>query len=151
MMKNVLRGSLAFGLVSLVGCGPTVDDVIGTWTYDDPSTLISDCGDLGKTETDLTGGTVTFSAGAEHDLISGEGDCVGAFTFSGGEIHADGYEGTDCEGYGELPEGYTSTGEIYWVYSAEGDAAKLVPTGSVTVTGNDVTCTVSYDAALTKN
>lgn len=151
MMKNALRGSLAFGLLALVGCGPTVDDVVGTWMYDDPSTLISDCGDAGKTETDLAGGSVVFALGAEHDLTDGDSDCAQAFSFSGGEIHAEGYEGAGCTGEeGALPEGYTSEGEIYWVYSSEGDAAKLVPTGEVSVTGNDITCTVSYDASLTK-
>lgn len=152
MLKQGLHGMLAAGLVVLTGCGPTVDDVIGTWTYEEGSLQIIDCGDYGATETDLSGEIISFSAGTTNDLVSGEGDCLAGFSFDGNEIRATGYEGSGCTGdEGALPEGYTTTGEVYWVYSAEGDVSKLTPTGSVSITGNDITCVGSYSGALIKN
>lgn len=155
MFKNALNGLAALSVVSmfaLVGCGPTADDVVGTWTYSDDAMLKSDCGDLGANDTSLAGGTVTFALGTDHDLIMTGGDCNAAYSFSGGELKADGYEGTGCTGdEGTNPEGVTTEGEIIWTY-ASGEPATLTPSGSVTVTDTNYgfTCVVSYSGTLTK-
>lgn len=151
MLKQGLHGMLAAGLALLTGCGPTVDDVIGTWTHDEGSAWVQDCGDA-PVESDLTGVTITFAAGTTNDLVVvTSSDCLAGYTFDGEELRSSGYEGSTCdENEDALPEGYTSSGELYYVYSSEGNVAKLTPMGSILLTGNGLSCTFSYTGTLSK-
>lgn len=149
-----LSSLLALSGLFFAGCGPTAEDVIGTWTFDAGSTLSTDCGDVGVTDIPLDGGTITFAAGTEFDLIVDGGDCDTGYSFDGTELKVAGTEGT-CETE-EPTEGMTVTGEFIWTYVAEGEVAKLVPSGTVTVTNDDpdfgYSCTSQYvNASLTKN
>lgn len=147
-----LSSLLALSVCFIAGCGPTAEDIIGTWTFDEGAILKSDCGDLGSTEIELAGGTITFAAGTEYDLIVDGGDCDAAYSFDGTELKAAGTEGT-CDSE-EPSDTVTTTGEFVWTYVAEGETAKLVASGSVTVTDSELgySCTSEYvNGSLTKN
>ncbi|MFM7200141.1 MAG: hypothetical protein ACKO6N_05060, partial [Myxococcota bacterium] len=127
-----LSSLLALSACFIAGCGPTADDIIGTWTFDEGSVLKNDCGDGSTTETKLAGDTMTFAAGTEFDLIVDDGgDCLTGYSFDGTELKQAGTEGT-CETE-EPSDSVTTTGEYIWTYVAEGETAKLVASGSVTV------------------
>lgn len=77
--------------------------------------------------------------------------CKTAFSLEGGTISSAGYPGGGCTGTeGELPEGYSSEGEIIWTYRTEGELARLTPNGAVVVTGGGTTCRISYPGSMTK-
>lgn len=147
-----LSSLLALSACFIAGCGPTADDIIGTWTYDEGSVLKSDCGDLGITEIKLAGESITFAAGTEFDLIVDGGDCDTGFSFDGTELKEAGTEGT-CETE-EPSDSVTTTGEFILTYVAEGETAKLVASGSVTVEDTEFgySCTSEFvNGSLTKN
>lgn len=155
-MKKVFAGILALGTLAFAGCGPTAEDVIGTWTYAEGSTLKMACTGDFNFDTDLGGTTMTWAAGTTADLITDGGECDTAWTFDGGELRATGTEGTCEETEGGEEDG-TVEGELYFSYAMDGDVATLTAMGTMTTTttaydGSDFVCTFSYSegSKLTK-